>query len=202
MSSNWFKEQLRFLKVRKDQDSCRKEKSPDGWSETACGKRGWEDHYRRRWQYDKVVRSTHGVNCTGSCSWYTYSPVRLKSPLIRSALLEMWQGALEAHSDPVLAWKSIVETHERKKAYQSRRGKGGFVRLSWDEAALMIAASLVYTIQTAGPDRIFGFTPIPAMSMVCYASGARFLSLIGGSIISFCDWCCDLPPASPQVWGE
>jgi nitrate reductase alpha subunit len=40
------------------------------------------------------------------------------------------------------------------------------------------------------------------MSMVCYASGARFLSLIGGSMISFYDWYCDLPPASPQIWGE
>lgn len=25
--------------------------------------------YRQRWSHDKVVRSTHGVNCTGSCSW-------------------------------------------------------------------------------------------------------------------------------------
>ena len=24
--------------------------------------------YRDRWAFDKVVRSTHGVNCTGSCS--------------------------------------------------------------------------------------------------------------------------------------
>ena len=31
--------------------------------------RGWEDAYRARWSTDKVVRSTHGVNCTGSCSW-------------------------------------------------------------------------------------------------------------------------------------
>lgn len=31
--------------------------------------RDWEDGYRQRWQHDKVVRSTHGVNCTGSCSW-------------------------------------------------------------------------------------------------------------------------------------
>ncbi len=31
--------------------------------------RQWEDSYRARWQHDKVVRSTHGVNCTGSCSW-------------------------------------------------------------------------------------------------------------------------------------
>ena len=40
------------------------------------------------------------------------------------------------------------------------------------------------------------------MSMVCYASGSRFLSLIGASMISFYDWYCDLPPASPQIWGE
>ncbi|HEV2419439.1 MAG TPA: hypothetical protein VGX94_16705, partial [Terriglobia bacterium] len=29
----------------------------------------WEEFYRNRWQHDKVVRSTHGVNCTGGCSW-------------------------------------------------------------------------------------------------------------------------------------
>lgn len=34
--------------------------------------RDWEDGYRSRWQHDKVVRSTHGVNCTGSCSWKIY----------------------------------------------------------------------------------------------------------------------------------
>src|SRR5574338_1332192 len=31
--------------------------------------RSWEDAYRNRWRHDKVVRSTHGVNCTGGCSW-------------------------------------------------------------------------------------------------------------------------------------
>ena len=25
-----------------------------------------------RWQHDKTVRSTHGVKCTGSCSWRIY----------------------------------------------------------------------------------------------------------------------------------
>ena len=29
--------------------------------------RQWEDIYRNRWRHDKVVRSTHGVNCTGGC---------------------------------------------------------------------------------------------------------------------------------------
>ncbi len=34
--------------------------------------RGWEKFYRDMWAYDKVARSTHGVNCTGSCSWMVY----------------------------------------------------------------------------------------------------------------------------------
>ena len=34
--------------------------------------RAWEDNYRSRWQSEKIVRSTHGVNCTGSCSWKIY----------------------------------------------------------------------------------------------------------------------------------
>jgi nitrate reductase alpha subunit len=219
------------------------EKSADGWSQVRCGQREWEDFYRRRWQFDKKVRSTHGVNCTGSCSWdvyvkngilvwetqrtdypacgdgypnheprgcprgatyswYTYSPVRLKHPLIRSVLLEMWRDALHQHADPVEAWNSIVSDSGKRTTYQRQRGKGGFVRVSWEEAADLVAASLIHTIKQHGPDRIFGFTPIPAMSMVCYASGARFLSLIGASMISFYDWYCDLPPASPQIWGE
>jgi len=34
--------------------------------------RSWEDFYHNRWQHDAVVRSTHGVNCTGGCSWLVY----------------------------------------------------------------------------------------------------------------------------------
>jgi len=34
--------------------------------------RGWEDLYRKQWTWDKVVRSTHSANCTGSCSWNVY----------------------------------------------------------------------------------------------------------------------------------
>ena len=49
---------------------------------------------------------------------------------------------------------------------------------------------------------MIGFSPIPAMSMISYAAGARYLSLIGGVCGSFYDWYCDLPPASPMTWGE
>ena len=43
-----------------------------GHGVTTSENRDWEDAYRKRWQHDKIVRSTHGVNCTGSCSWNVY----------------------------------------------------------------------------------------------------------------------------------
>jgi nitrate reductase alpha subunit len=44
----------------------------DGHGQLLKTNRDWEDGYRQRWQHDKIVRSTHGVNCTGSCSWKIY----------------------------------------------------------------------------------------------------------------------------------
>jgi len=138
-----------------------------------------------------------------SFSWYIYSPLRVKYPYVRGVLLELWREAKkQSGGDPVKAWEIILSDPEKERKYKSQRGRGGFVRTSWDEVYELIASQLIHTIKKYGPDRIAGFTPIPAMSMVSYASGARFLSLIGGTMLSFYDWYADLPPASPQVWGE
>lgn len=114
----------------------------------------------------------------------------------------MWREELAVVHDPVTAWKNIVSDPKKRDRYVKARGKGGFVRADWDDACQMIASSIIHTIQQYGPDRVVGFSPIPAMSMVSYSAGTRFLSLIGGTILSFYDWYADLPPASPQVWGE
>ncbi|HEU6453873.1 MAG TPA: nitrate reductase subunit alpha, partial [Roseateles sp.] len=205
--------------------------------------RTWEDAYRNRWAHDKIVRSTHGVNCTGSCSWkiyvkggivtwetqqtdyprtradlpnheprgcargasyswYLYSANRVKYPMVRGRLLKRWREALAVAKSPVDAWALIQADEAARRDYQQVRGMGGFVRSTWDEVNQLIAAANVYTIKQHGPDRIIGFSPIPAMSMVSYAAGSRYLSLIGGVCMSFYDWYCDLPPSSPQVWGE
>ncbi|MFC4474971.1 nitrate reductase subunit alpha [Comamonas denitrificans] len=214
-----------------------------GHGETNGEDRTWEDAYRDRWAHDKIVRSTHGVNCTGSCSWkiyvkggivtwetqqtdyprtrpdlpnheprgcargasyswYLYSANRVKYPLVRGRLLKHWRAALAVANSPVDAWAAIVQNQEARQEWQKQRGLGGFVRSTWDEVNQMIAAANVYTIKQHGPDRIIGFSPIPAMSMISYAAGSRYLSLIGGVSMSFYDWYCDLPPSSPQTWGE
>ena len=207
------------------------------------GGREGDVFYRDRWSHDKVVRSTHGVNCTGSCSWkvyvkdgiitwetqqtdypsvgpdspeyeprgcprgaafswYTYSPTRVRYPYARGVLVEMYRGAKARLGDPVEAWAEVSTDPDKRRRYQSARGKGGHVRVSWDEAVEMVAAAHVHTIRAYGPDRVAGFSPIPAMSMVSHAVGSRFIELIGGAMTSFYDWYADLPVASPQVFGD
>ncbi|MFC5909864.1 nitrate reductase subunit alpha [Streptacidiphilus monticola] len=208
------------------------------------GGRAGDVFYRDRWSHDKIVNSTHGVNCTGSCrwkvyvkdgiitwetqatdypsvgpdrpeyeprgcprgaafSWYTYSPTRVRYPYVRAVLLEMFREAKARNGgDPVLAWADLQTDPERRRRYQRARGKGGLVRASWDDAVELVAAAQVHTIKEYGPDRIAGFSPIPAMSMVSHAAGARYHSLIGAPMLSFYDWYADLPVASPQVFGD
>ncbi len=231
-----FLDRLTFFKQRQEDFS-------HGHGVVTTEDRTWEDAYRQRWAHDRIVRSTHGANCTGSCSWkiyvkggivtwetqqtdyprtrpdlpnheprgcsrgasyswYLYSANRLKYPMVRGRLVRLWRAARQQHQDPVAAWASIVEDPTKTKEYKSIRGLGGFVRSSWDEVNEIIGAANVYTAKKWGPDRIIGFSPIPAMSMVSYAAGTRYLSLIGGVAMSFYDWYCDLPPSSPQTWGE
>ena len=221
-----------------------REKFSNGHGVTTEENRAWEKAYRDRWSHDKIVRSTHGVNCTGSCSWkiyvknglitwetqqtdyprtrpdlpnheprgcsrgasyswYIYSANRLKYPMVRKRLLDLWRRTKkQVGGDPVEAWKTIQADPVLRQSYQKVRGQGGFVRAGWDEANEIVAAANIHTIKEHGPDRVIGFSPIPAMSMISYAAGARYLSLIGGVCMSFYDWYCDLPPASPQTWGE
>nr|WP_306265716.1 nitrate reductase subunit alpha [Pararhizobium sp. IMCC3301] len=218
------------------------EQFSNGHGQVTRENRDWEDTYRNRWRHDKIVRSTHGVNCTGSCSWkiyvksgivtwetqqtdyprtrpdlpnheprgcargasyswYLYSANRVKNPLVRGRLMKVWRKMRETMG-PIEAWTKLQADPILRASYVETRGKGGFVRATWDEATEITAAANIYTARKYGPDRVFGFSPIPAMSMVSYAAGSRYLSLMGGVCMSFYDWYCDLPPASPMTWGE
>ena len=136
-----------------------------------------------------------------SYSWYLYSGNRVKYPLVRSRLLKLWREA-RVLMTPVAAWESIVEDPKKRASYIRSAGSAASFAPPGTRSTRSSAAANAYTAKTYGPDRVFGFSPIPAMSMVSYAAGARYLSLLGGVCMSFYDWYCDLPPASPQTWGE
>ena len=154
-----------------------------------------------------MVRSTHGVNCTGSCSWkvyvkdgvitwesqqtdyptvgpdspeyeprgcprgaafswYTYSPTRIRYPYVRSVLL----GAdVPAGQDPAPGPGRRLGRGRRSEdphgiSAGARQG-GGLVRSSWPEVNEDDRRGPRAHGQSPRPDRIFGFSPIPAMSM-------------------------------------
>lgn len=132
----------------------------------------------------------------------TYSPTRVRYPYARGVLVDMFREEKAKHGDSVLAWRAIQEDPEKRQAYISQRGKGGLIRISYEEAIDIASAAHVYTIRKYGPDRINGFTVIPAMSQISYGAGMRFLQSIGGVALSFYDWYADLPPASPQTFGD
>lgn len=47
-------------------------KSGSRWFRVADEPRDWEDFYRDRWSFDRSVRTSHSVNCSGSCSWEVF----------------------------------------------------------------------------------------------------------------------------------
>ena len=192
--------------------------------------------------HDKIVRSTHGVNCTGSCSWkiyvkggivtwetqqtdyprtrwdmpnheprgcargasyswYLYSANRVKYPMVRGRLLKAWREARQS-MPPVEAWASIVGQRSEAARLPAGARPGRLRALELGRGQRNRRRGQRPHHQEARPrphHRLFADSR-DVDGELC--GGQRYLSLIGGVCMSFYDWYCDLPPSSPQVWGE
>ena len=170
--------------------------------------RGWEDFYRKIWTWDKVVRSTHSANCTGSCSWKVY--VR-NGVMVREEQAADYPRISEELPDynPRGCQKGgcfveYVYSAQRLRFPLIRagaRGEGKWKRATWDEALTLIAEKLLDNVYNHGPDTNAFFSVIPAMSPVSFCAGSRLAHYLGGVFCSFYDWYCDLPPGEPLTWG-
>ncbi|UCD85522.1 MAG: molybdopterin-dependent oxidoreductase, partial [Deltaproteobacteria bacterium] len=124
--------------------------------------REWEEIYREKWQWDKVTKGTHLVDCyPGSCSWNVYA----KDGVV-------WREE-QAANYPVVdprapdwnprgcqkgcSYSNQMYNPERLK-YPIRRvgnrGEGKWKRISWDEALTEIADKALDAIKEAGPESI------------------------------------------------
>ncbi len=170
--------------------------------------RTWEDFYRKIWSWDKVVRSTHSANCTGSCSWKVYvkNGVMVREeqaadyPRISKDLPDYNPRGCQKGG----CFVEYVYSPQRLKYPLIRtgaRGEGKWRRASWGEALTLIAEKLLDNVYNYGPDTNTFFSVIPAMSPVSFAGGSRLAHYLGGVFLSFYDWYCDLPPGEPLTWG-
>jgi complex iron-sulfur molybdoenzyme family reductase subunit alpha len=170
--------------------------------------RGWENLYRKQFSWDRVVRSTHSANCTGSCSWMVYvkDGIMLREeqaadyPRISEDLPDYNPRGCQKGA----CFVEYVYGAQRIKYPLIRageRGEGKWRRASWDEALELIAGKLLDNVYEYGPDTNTFFSVIPAMSPVSFCSGIRVAHYLGGVVASFYDWYCDLPPGEPITWG-
>ncbi|HKZ53241.1 MAG TPA: molybdopterin-dependent oxidoreductase [Candidatus Acidoferrales bacterium] len=170
--------------------------------------RGWEDFYRKVWTWDKVVRSTHSANCTGSCSWNVYvrNGVMVREeqasdyPRISADLPDYNPRGCQKGG----CFVEYVYSPQRLRYPLIRtgaRGEGKWRRATWDEALTLIAEKLLDNVYNYGPDTNTFFSVIPAMSPVSFCAGSRLAHYLGGVMCSFYDWYCDLPPGEPLTWG-
>lgn len=104
--------------------------------------RRFEDLYRQKLTWDKVVRGTHGTNCAGNCAFNVY----VKSGIVWR---EEQQGMYEASGDtpdygPRGCQKGLRHAkymygkqrilYPMKRAEGAERGSGKWERISWDQA--------------------------------------------------------------------
>jgi DMSO reductase family type II enzyme molybdopterin subunit len=125
--------------------------------------RSWEDLYRRKWQWDKVGRTTHFVNCwyQAHCAWNVY----VKDGIVwREEQVGDYPQTKEGIPDfnPRGCQKGACYSHRMYDASRlkwplkrvGQRGEGKWQRISWDQALTEIADLVIDTTENEGADRV------------------------------------------------
>ena len=125
--------------------------------------RGWEDLYRQKWAWDKVVRSSHFVNCwyQAHCAWDVYVKDGMvwreeqagDYPAIRSDTPDFNpRGCQKGACFSARMYDATRVKYPLKRA--GERGSGKWQRISWEQALDEIADRMLDTVTAEGTDRI------------------------------------------------
>src|SRR5512139_1744269 len=173
--------------------------------------RRWEDVFRQKWTWDKVVKSTHiRTNCIAACSWNIF---------VKDGIA--WreeQNTIYKPSHPTVpdmnprgcqkggCYTQLMYEPSRLKYPLKRkgeRGSGQWQRLNWDEALTEVADTLLDVALKDGPDCIVydhGTTNIDFGT----GTGAemRFFGQLGATVMDSWAGVGDLPMGCIQTWGN
>ncbi len=123
----------------------------------------WRDVYRERWSWDKVVRSSHFVNCwyQAHCAWNVYVKDGMvwreeqvaDYPQINPALPDANpRGCQKGGCYSERMYDAGRIRHPLKRV--GPRGSGKWQRISWEQATTEIADGILDTIERDGSDRV------------------------------------------------
>ena len=149
--------------------------------------RGWEDIYRKEFEYDAEGYAAHCVNCHGNCAF----KILIKDGIVvrEEQLAQYPQIAPDIpDTNPRGCQKGAIHSQamyesDRLKYPMKRageRGEGKWQKISWDQATEEIADKILDIHEQHGPGKIMTHSGTGAISSARLASGYRFASLIGG----------------------
>jgi len=149
--------------------------------------RTWEDLYRQKWTWDKIVCGTHTMtNCVGACAWNLYVKDGMvwreeqRSPYTATAAgLPDFnpRGCQKGACGSVLMYSPSRIRYPLRRV--GERGEGKWERISWDEALDTIAREMIDAIEQAGPDTIIGEFGPNVGSGPNSAAPLRFFHMLG-----------------------
>ena len=173
--------------------------------------RTWEDLYRQKWTWDRVVKSTHlRTNCIAACSWNIF----VKDDMVwREEQNTIYQPPNPSVPDmnprgcqKGSCYSQLMYEPSRIKYPVRRvgeRGSGRWQRLEWEEALTQVADKLLDVALRDGPDCVVydhGTTNIDFGTST--AAEMRFFTLFGSAIMDSWAGVGDLPMGAIQTWGH
>ncbi len=171
--------------------------------------RGTEDLYRRKWTWDRVVRGTHGTNCSGTCAFNVF----IKNGVVWR---EEQQGEYEVIGDAPDPGPRGCQKGMRHHKYMygkqrvlyplkrvGKRGEGKWERISWEQATTEIADKFLDYAIEYNPECIsYGSGTQMSVKMASFAGHLRFCNITGVTVPEFFSGVGDLPTGSYMTLGQ
>ncbi len=169
----------------------------------------WEDLMRRKWTWDRVVRGSRGINCTGHCAFNVY----VKSGIVWR---EEQQGEYGRsgedtpdygprgcqkgmrHAKYMYGKQRVLYPMKRVGA----RGEGKWERISWDQAVDEITDKFLEHATQSGPDSItFAMGTQMILKKASFTALFRFANVTGIVIPETFAGVGDLPVGAYMTLG-
>jgi DMSO reductase family type II enzyme molybdopterin subunit len=135
---------------------------PHGAAAVEPAYRSWEDVYRERWRWDRVVKGTHlRANCVSACAWDLYVKDGVVWREEQAAVYGQTgdrlpdfnpRGCQKGACYSALMYGPARVTHPLRRV--GARGSGRWKRISWDEALTEVADTFVDTCVVDGAECI------------------------------------------------
>ena len=173
--------------------------------------RGWEDVYRDKWTWDKVVNvGHHRVNCDSTCSLQAYVKDGIVWREEQNAVYTQIASDVPDHNPrgcPMGCMYSVAMYEPTRVKYPMKRvgerGSGQWERLSWDQALEEIADKLLDVIEEDGSECIiydFGTTNVD-FGIGSTIEGHLFNTGLASTSLESYAGVGDLPSGLLQSWG-